>query len=178
MAKRRITKEDVEVKDAVVKTFETKEVKPVVQKRKLNRDDSIPVMNYTTGRLIHDSRITGQTWIWDNFGDIYELELQELISIKNSAGRMLSEVWMLILDDDAVEHLGLTKYYDNVLDPNDFDIFFDLADSKIDEILSKAPSSVKEIICHLAKKKIEGGELNRFSTIKLLEKHFEIELVE
>lgn len=159
-----------EVKEVEVKTSAPK-------KRKLNRTDLVPIMNYTTGQLVYESR-TGQTWYFTEFGDTDEIELGELVTMKNSQGRILNDGWLLILDDDAVEYLGLSKKYESLLTPDEIDELFNLSDKKIGDVLEKVSPSAKEVIFNKAKLKMEDGSLNSLSKIKLIEDKLKVELIE
>ncbi len=176
MARSKNTSEAVEKNLEVQEnTVEKQEVKP--EKRKLQREDLIPVMNYTSGLLVYESR-NGRGWRFENYGDTDEIELAELISIKNSQSRILNEPWMLILDDDAVEYLGLKKLYENVIKPDDMENLFTLPDDRLEEVLRKAPASVKQLVADKAKQMIDNKKLNSLSTIQLVERVLNVELIE
>lgn len=171
------TEAEVVTKDVVKEEVQKEEKAPTPKKRKLNRTDLIPIMNYTTGQLVYESR-SGQTWHFTEFGDHDEIELGELVSMKNAHGRILNDGWLLILDDDAVEYLGLSKKYETLLTPDEIEGLFNLNDKKIGEILDKVSPSAKEVIFNKAKLKVQDGSLNSLSTIKLIEDKLKVELIE
>lgn len=161
---------DVDTQD----TVDLKEVKS--EKRKLQRDDLIPVMNYTTGLLVYESR-NGRGWRFEGYGDTDEIELAELITMKNSQPRILNEPWLLILDDDAVEYLGLKNLYKNIIKPQDLEKVFSLPENKIKEIIEKVPKSVKQLVAEKAKQMVEQKKLTNVVIIQLLEELLNVDLI-
>lgn len=159
-------------------SVETSEVKETVrkQKKKLNRDDLIVVMNNTAGRLAHGSRKTGQEWLFTEYGQTDEMELSELVTLNNSSPAMLREPWLLILDDEAVEYLGLKKLYENVLTEDEMEEFFNSDLEQMEKLLDKLPKGMKELIAGLAKKKVEDNTLDSISKIKLIEEKLKVTL--
>lgn len=172
-----VKQENVQVEEVKVEKVIEKPVEKVVEKRQLSRTDLIPIMNYTTGQLVYKSR-DGQTWLFTEFGDTDEITLGELVSMKNSHARMLNEGWVLILDDDAVGYLGLTKHYETLLPPNQIEELFTLSDERIGEILDKISPSAQEVVFNKAKEFIEKKKLNSLSTIQLIEDKLKVELIE
>jgi hypothetical protein len=75
-AKKEVT-EQIEVQE----TVETPEVKQATrkQKKKLNRDDLILIMNSTAGRLVHTSSKTGQEWLINEYVHTDEMDIGELV---------------------------------------------------------------------------------------------------
>ncbi|WP_425203608.1 hypothetical protein [Priestia megaterium] len=172
-AKKEVT-EQVEAQE----TVETPEVKQTVrkQKKKLNRDDLILIMNSTAGRLVHTSRKTGQEWLFTEYGQTDEMELGELVTLNNSSPAMLREPWLLILDEDAVEYLGLKKLYENILTEEEMEEFFNASVEQMEALLEKLPKGMKELVAGLAKKKVENGTLDSISKIKLIEEKLKVTL--
>lgn len=169
--------EKAEVKEVEQVVEEVKVVEEKIEKRKLNRTDLIPIMNYTTGQMVYEAR-NGQTWLFTEFGDTDEMELGELVTMKNSHARILNDGWLLILDDDAVEYLGLSKKYEGLLPPDQVEELFDLSDERIGEILDKISPAAKEVVFNKAKEFIEKKKLNSLSTIQLIEDKLKVELIE
>lgn len=170
------------IKRTVNKTTESADTMEVnetskQEKRKLQRSDLIPVMNYTSGLLVYESR-DGRGWRFENYGDTDEMELGELITMKNSQSRILNEPWLLILDDEAVEYLGLTRLYEKVIKPEDMQQLFNLPEDKLEEVLMKAPLSVKQLVADKAKEMVENKQLTNLITIQAIERVLNIELID
>lgn len=165
----------VEAEEAVVTQVEVTETKK--EKRKLQRNDLIPVMNYTSGLLVYEAR-DGRGWRFENYGDTDEMELGDLITMKNSQPRLLNEPWLLILDEDAVEYLGLSKLYERVVKPDDVENLFKLPENKLEEVLTKAPLSVKQLVADMARQMVDNQQLTNIVTIKVIERILNINLID
>lgn len=139
------------------------------KKRKIERDELITVMNYTTGKVVYRSPKTGAELVFYEFGDTDEIEFGELITMKNAYRRYLTEPWLFIFDEDVIDHLGLKQVYENLLRPEEVDRFFYLPLNKMKNILEKAPLGLKDLIASKAARKIKEGTLDSVSKIKLIE---------
>lgn len=82
------------------------------------------------------------------------------------------------MDDDAVEYLGLKKLYENVIKPDDMENLFTLPDDRLEEVLRKAPTSVKQLVADKAKQMVDNKKLNSLTTIQLIERVLNVELIE
>jgi hypothetical protein len=110
------------------------------------------------------------------YGDIDEIEVGELQKMKTSAPRFLKEPWLIILDDDVVNYLGLDELYSRILKPEDLDNFFKLSADKIKERLSNAPSGVKGLVVSKARELVESGELDSMKRIEAIEETLDVTL--
>lgn len=145
-------------------------------KTELDRNMFVTVMNNTHGIFTYTSKKTGATWRLEGYGTTDEMELGELQSMKASAGRILNEPWLIVLDEEVVDYLGLTAIYKNVMRPEEVDRFFKLGVEQMEEILKKAPSGVKTLIVAKATDMITKGELDSMAKKALLEKMFNLDL--
>lgn len=147
------------------------------RKKEIDRDAWVTVMNYTDGRVEYSSKRTGAELVFSEFGQTDEIQVQDLITMKNAHSRYLREPWLIVLDDDVANFLGLGEIYENILDAEDVESFFNLSVDKMEEILLKSPKGVVQTIVSMGIKKIESKELDSISTIRLIEKIAGIELV-
>jgi hypothetical protein len=154
---------------------EVKEI-PKKEKRVVNRDDLVTIMNTTTGRVLYTSKKTGAEWSFNDYGDTDEIEVSELITMRNAHPRYLKEPWLLVLDDDVVDYLGLSQLYENVLNPDELDQFFNLPEDQMKSIIEKAPRGIKQLIVSVANRKIANKSFDSLSKINLIEETFKIEL--
>jgi hypothetical protein len=114
----------------------------------------VPVMNNTNANLYFEHRNCIHTLDMLNYGDIQEITLGELMTMKAGHPRFLNECWLLVLNEDVVKYMGLEKLYENVVPPDRVDKFFDLPVGKIEDILTKAPVQVKENIGKIVMEKV------------------------
>jgi hypothetical protein len=166
-------KEEQSIVEPIIK--ETKQ-EPKKEKRVVNRDDLVTIMNTTTGRVLYNSKKTGAEWVFNDYGDTDEIEVSELITMKNAHPRYLKEPWLLVLDDDVVDYLGLSQLYENVLNPDELDQFFKLHEDQMKSIIEKAPRGIRQLIVSVANLKIANKSFDSLSKINLIEETFKIEL--
>lgn len=147
-------------------------------KKAIKNDDLVDVMCYTSGKLVYVNPRTTETWIWEGYGDIQPLPFEELKYMKSGQPKFINEPWVLILDENVVEALRLTKFYENIIKPDEIDNFLKLSIEKMDEVFSKVPSGTKLLIANYAKEKIERKEFSDLFKIKYLEEKIGAELIE
>lgn len=168
------TTKKVEEKKVEKKEIKKKEVSKIQEKikkvRELDREEYVPVMNNTTSNLFfkHPNCLT--TLDMYEYGDIQEMKIGELMTMKASQPRILNECWLMILDEDVVEAMGLSKLYKNIITIDKADELFSLSAEKIEEVLSKSPKIVKENIGKLVKQRVDNGEWESLTKLNAIEK--------
>lgn len=161
---------------ATVKAEESTVQKPVARREEIDRFEQIPVMNVTNGTLIYASRKTGAEWIFSDYGDIEYMEFQELLTMRSSQRRFFDEPFLLVMDDRAVEHLGLTKMYQNIKNPEQIDVIFKMNQPEFEDIVEKSPKGIKHLIVSRAKKLYDSGELDSVKKINFINSRFHTDI--
>lgn len=152
------------------------EDKPIRKKREIDRFEMIPVMNVTNGKLIYRSRKTGAEWIFSQYGDIEYMEFQELLTMRSSQRRFFDEPFILVMDDDAVEYLGLTKMYENIKNPRHIDEVFKMNQADFQDVLEKSPKGIQHLIISRAKELYEKGEFDSVRKINFINERFKTDI--
>jgi hypothetical protein len=154
--------------------------KPIPIKRikqaEFDRHELVPVMNITSGGLTYVSKRTGTEVRFERYGDIEYLEVGELLTMKSSARRFLEEPWLLILDEEIANYLGLDKLYTRLISPQNVDEIFTFDLDHYQNVIESAPLGYAQLIISRAKKQIQDGTLDSVSKIKILEDKFKVEL--
>lgn len=150
--------------------------KPVSGRNDIDRFALIPVMNVTNGQLIYVSRKTGAEYLFGEYGDIEYMEYQELLTMRSSQRRFFDDPFLLVMDDDAVEALGLTKMYDNIKLPAQIEEVFKLGQSDFEEVLEKSPKGIKHLIITKAKELYDRGEFDSVRKIKFINETFKTDI--
>lgn len=184
MATKKTTTKKQDVKKAIESTEEVVESQEVKitdtpkrkQKVEIDRNELVLCRNVTDGQLIYKSRKTGLTTIWMSYGDVEYLDVGELLTMKASQPKFLTDVWLVIDDEEVVEFLGLKPTYKNLANIEDIEAFFDKSPTEIREIASKLPRGLKETVGTKARKLIESGDLYDNRKIKALEETLKLEL--
>jgi hypothetical protein len=166
------SKETTDIKTEV-KSLEVSQPK-VKEQRNLN--ELICVKNNTHTKLVYVSkRFAGQEWEWEKFGDENYLELQELLAMRNSYLTYFKECWVMC-DRDILEYLGVYKYYENIINMDNFDDIFTKKPDEFRRTLEKLPQSMKNSVVKRARQMIQSGELDSIKIIKIIEEVLKIDL--
>lgn len=159
--------------------------KPVVETKKLVPTDvdtsqMIEVMNGFSGKLIYVSSRTGEQYVWDEIGDVQEMELRELRNVRNSAKAFFENNWFMFSDEYAwvIDYLGLSQFYKNSVPLDKFDEIFDKPAKEVKKILENLPEGQKQSVSYRARQKIAGNEIDSRSVIAALEEGLGVTLIE
>lgn len=183
-----ITDEQVEmVKNAILnkedKSFEKEEVKPTQKsvtqwKPDLNR--MIAVKNIARGKLIYKSKRTiGYTLEWQKKGDINYIEFSELMYLKNTDRRFVTEPWIRIVESDEIEilkHMQVFDFYKEILGLNNVSDILRLDFDKFKKKFDKLPEGYKNSVVESAAEMIASGELDSLKIKNYIEKTMDIDL--
>ena len=148
-------------------------------KRQLPLNTLVEVKNGFNGKLIYKSKKTiGMTIIFETFGDSEYIELEELVSARNSSRKYFENNWFLIDDQEVIEFLGVQKYYENAFNIETFDEIFDMTPSEIESKVKQMSKGQKNTLIYRSIEFIDNGTIDSRKTIEALEKALEVELVE
>lgn len=164
MAVTRAKKEvEKEVTSEVEVVEEKQTPKPKAQpktkpKHVIDSNTPVEVMNNTTGKVVFINNRTQAQWNLDGYGAIDEMLVSDLKNMRSSSASLLLDGYLIILDDDVIEHLRLQNVYENIIQPEDIDNFFKQTDVKMREILEKCPIGMKQLLFHKAKEKVQNND--------------------
>lgn len=138
----------------------------------------VEVKNGFNGVLVYISKKTGEEFKWDEFGDIQEMELSELRNAKNHSKAFFINNWFLIDDEEVIDWLGVSQYYEHALNSHTFDELFEKTPEEIKEVVSKLSEGQKSSLAYRSKQFIDDGEIDSIRTISALEESLGVELIE
>lgn len=138
----------------------------------------VNVRNGFQGMLVYVSKRTGETYVWEAFGDDQEMELQELKNAKTSCKRFFTDNWFMFDDDWVLDYLGVRSMYKNALDLESFDSIFDKDPEKIEADIAMLSSGQKSSLAYRASQLIADGQIDSRKAIAALEKALGVELIE
>lgn len=167
MGKNNVENEMVEeVVEAEVK--KTK-VAAKVQK-KYAPDELIPCRSITYGELLLTGTKSKMLYTWANYGDITEMEFQDLQALKSTKSSYLFKPRFIIEDPELVEQWGgdLGKMYKQIIDV-DVEDMFKLPLNQFKAKLKKAPVGVQQAVKNVAGEKIMNGSLDSLAKIKAID---------
>jgi hypothetical protein len=155
---------------------------PKVQKKKWTPDLNrmICVKNIARGKLIYISkRQMGYTIEWAKKGDINYIELSELVSLKNTDRRFVTEPWIRIVEDDEIEilkYLNVLKYYEDILGINNISEILQLDFNSFKKKFDNLPKGYRNAVAEQAAEMIKNGTLDSIRIKEYIEKEMNIDL--
>lgn len=164
-----VVEEKVEVIEKVV------ESKPV--KQPLTDSDKVTVMNNTTGRYGYVGK-SGYSFQLEEYGDTADVPFGELRAMSASKQkRHITDAFIIILDDEAVEELNYSKLYEDVLDVDGVESILSQPE-KLKLTLPKMPKIMRETVITIARQKYKNGELNDLRVINAIKDSVDINIME
>lgn len=151
---------------------EKTEKKPKTRKQ-YDLHEMADVRNMTPGKLIYKSaRNAGYMVEWDFYGDEQSIEISELKNMLASQRVFFERNWIWIDDPELLEFLGASRYYKNMLSPEEVDDLFALEADPMIKKISGLTKDMQNTIRVLAREKIGSGEVESYSVVQALEKYF------
>lgn len=145
------------------------EDKPV---RKYTGEDLIPVRSTTQGELLMEGKKSGILYRWSAFGDIAEVEYQDLYSLKASRSSYLYSPLFVIEDKELLSDpkwKDLNKLYDSMYDSENFDEILMLSASQLRSVLEKMPTGYQNALKIEVATRIENGTFDSIQKIRALD---------
>lgn len=173
MAKNTDINEIEEVKD------ETKNEKATQKSaRKYAPTDRIPCRSLTYGELLLTGPKTKLLHTWANYGDVTEMEYQDLQALKSTRSSYLYKPRFIIEDEELVEQWAgdFKKMYDEIV-TMDVEALFRLPIGQLKAKLKKAPTGVQLAVKNMAGEKIMNGTLDSIAKIKAIDEVLDTQLM-
>lgn len=165
-----------QVPKQIKKNDEPKSQKIVAKNIDLNQ--YVTVRNGFYGKLIYKSKKTGETFIFDEFGSEQDMELKELKDAKNTYKKLFVNNWFMFDEDWVPEFLGVSQYYKNALNIEEFDKLLDKPSTEVKKVVSKMSDGQKKSLKYRAIELIKDGKIDSIKTITALEEMLHTKLIE
>ena len=164
--KKEIVSEEIEIVD------EAKSAKKAAVKtpRKYAPDDMIACRSITFGELLLTGTKSKLLYSWANYGDVTEVEFQDLQALKSTRSSYLFKPRFIIEDEELADQWGkdLGDMYKNIVDV-DVEDLFTLPVNQFKSKLKKAPKGVQQAVKNIAGEKILNGSLDSLAKIKAID---------
>lgn len=169
-------KKDVDV-EVATETSTTTETKSAPKKtRKFEMNDLISCRSVTYGELLLPGKKSQLLYSWANYGDITEVEYQDLQALRSTKSAYLNTPMFIIEDDDLLEQWPEFKsIYDKVVSI-DIDKLFKLPINQFKAKLRNFPTAYRENLKNIASEMILSGELDSIAKIKAIDEVFGTDL--
>ena len=172
MAKSDVEKTEIDVVEEIeTEVKATKSKKPAERPaRKYAPGDTIPCRSITYGELLLPGAKSKMLYTWSNYGDITEMEFQDLQALKSTRSTYLFKPRFIIEDEELVEQWSndLGKIYDDII-AIDVEAMFKLPANQLKAKLKKAPSGIQQAVKNIAGEKIMNGSLDSLAKIKAID---------
>ena len=138
--------------------------------RKYKPDDMIPCRSITFGELLLSGTKSKLLYSWANYGDITEVEFQDLQALKSTRSSYLFKPRFIIEDEELAEQWkkDLGGMYKEIVDV-DVEDLFKLSPKQFEAKLKKASNGVQLAVKNIAGEKILNGSLDSLAKIKAID---------
>lgn len=154
--------------------------KVVYTAKDVDMNQYIPVKNGYPGKLVYVSKRTGETFVWENYGDEQDMQLMELRNVRNTSKKFFDHNWFVFDEeyDWVIDFLGVRAYYNNIINLEGIDALFQKKPKQIEDELAALTNGQKRTIAYRAMEKIRNKEIDSLSVIEVLEKGLGVALIE
>lgn len=164
------TTKDVIKKPVEKETVAKEETVKIV--RKFSANDLIEVRSITQGELLLPGKKSGILYRWSGYGDITEVEYQDLYSLKSTRSQYLYGPLFVIENDDLMEDpkwKDVKKLYEKVYGSEDMNYILNLPLDQFVKVLNNVPAGYLNSIKIAAATAIENGTFDSINKIKKLD---------
>lgn len=146
--------------------------------RKYAPTDRIPCRSITYGELLLTGPKTRLLHTWSNYGDVTEMEFQDLQALKSTRSSYLFKPRFIIEDEELIEQWAgdFKKMYDDIVEM-DVEALFRLPIGQLKAKLKKAPAGVQLAVKNMAGEKIMNGTLDSLAKIKAIDEVLDTQLM-
>ena len=173
----KLTAEEIEtVKSALSTTVEKKpETKPEkivkpVKPRKFQADDAIPCRSVTAGELICIGK-SGTYYSWADAGQVIDVRYDDLVQLKFARSTQLTFPRFVIEDEELLadsKFAEIKALYDKIYSA-DIEEILALPNEQFVEVLSKAPTGLKNALKVTVATRFEEGVFDSLQKIQAVE---------
>lgn len=154
---------------AVVPEIDDKKSKPLFD------TDEIEVISLVPNVSYKDSH-SGDFYEWDTVGHSEYLTFETLKNMWRNSKGYFRNMYLKPLDDRVIERFKLKNVYDKYEFLMDGSNYTKSGISKVLEMISNSPNSLKFAICNKIKELVEIGEITDISVIRSLERQLNLDL--
>lgn len=163
-------------------TMNTTSSEGVSTRRRIDNDETVTIMNVSSGQVFYTSKKSGLSFEMLEYGDVIDLDFGELKYMRASHPRYLTYPMIAIVGEnaeDVVEQLGLQNVYETMIFPEDLDyVLNEMNIDEFKEVFNKATEGMKILIISTVRKRVEEGTFDSFSKIQAIEELMGISIIE
>lgn len=162
------------VKKVTPKTTEETAVVEETKKeiRQYKASDLIPVRSITQGELLMSGKKSGILYRWSAYGDITEVEYQDLYTLKASRSGFVLKPRFIIEDEELLSQpqwKDIKALYENMFTTSDIDGVFKLTPQQLRKNLPQMSEGFIKAVLIEAANRIDNGTLDSLNKIKVFD---------
>ena len=174
--KKTTVKTESEVKEKIEDNVASVKDTPTV--KKYDKEDVIPCKSITNGKLLVDGEKSGILYRWADYGDIEEIEYQDLIYMIRAHRVSVYKPRFIIQDEEFVaQHKDLKELYDSLYSIKDLKDILNLPVTQMRKAIEELPEGAFESIKGVAASMIHSGQYDSVKKIKVLDEIFDTKLL-
>ena len=144
------------------------------EKKEYDMHDMVRCMCVTAGSLNFTSKKSNNTYYWGNYGDIIEVEYQDIqhLQMLGRNSLFLTHPLFIILDTDCLDVvrdkqlIEFTQWYQKY--PDMYELFNNTSDGELVKILKSAPKGFVEAAYYFVNDMLASGVLQSIAVIKTI----------
>lgn len=156
-----------------VATVEKIEPKKIAKKFEAN--DMIQVRSITQGELLLPGKKSGLLYRWSAYGDITEVEYQDLYALKSSRSQYIYSPLFIIEDEDLLEDVrwkDVKALYESMYENEDLDAILRLSLASFKKTLKSLPTGMQNAVKIEIATRIDNGTFDSIQKIKAVDEIF------
>lgn len=158
-----------EEKDA--EELERQETIDVIVRDKFKDDDEIVIMSGASGSFKHTSR-DGRVWKFTKFGQTDKMPYKELLMIKNICPNVFEGGYIVVLNKDVQDILGLSQIYKNIITPENLNLMFKKDIAELEAFIDSLPQGMKVTFVHKAREMYNSRQLYDIRVVEMIQNKF------
>lgn len=134
-------------------------------------DDLIPCKSLTKGELIYVGKKSGEVYKWADFGDVTEVEYQDLLGLRAKKSDFIYKTMFVIMDEEVLEDpkwADVKKIYDKIYSDN-IEELIEMPISKFKSVFPNLPEGLKKAMVVEVGTQMEEGTFDSIQKIKFID---------
>lgn len=146
--------------------------------RQYEKEDVIPCKSLTDGLLLVTGERSGILYRWADYGDVEEVEYQDLVYMIRSHKTCITYPSFIIQDEEFVsQHPELKELYNSLYSMKDLTDILNLPVTQMKKAINDLPDGVFETLKGVAASMIMNGTFDSVKKIKVLDEIFDTNLL-
>lgn len=164
---------------SMTKTSVVNNNEEVTTVKKYENNDLIPCRSLVSGALYIEGARTKFLYSWADYGDIQEMEYQDLIYIVRTRGNKDIYLPRIIIEDEEFvqQNKSLSELYNSLYSMKDLRDIIKLPNNQMKEEIERLPKGAKNALKSIVSTMIDSHSLDSVQKIKTLDEIFGTQLL-